>query len=295
MDILGKRGYLPLQVKWTAIVAAVVALAMAASSVLVFRAQSEVLTRQAVDSGMSLARFIAVQAAIPVLGEDWATLQALVDDAAARGAFRYLIIADHEGTVRSASDDSLIGRPWIPAGIPRELLSYSDGSRAQELEQAFNFRLPVLFNQTVVGRVDLGVDRAPLEAALDTTRRMLVALALAIVLAVSLVVFVCTERVARNLKRATSALKQPEAAAFSEDSLHDTPRADKGVDVMAALRGTLSEEWLQTGSGLLQSDLEAAISALEKSLRYNPGNRNASLRLQQARTAQRKLQRSQGS
>tara|TARA_R110002110_G_scaffold26911_3_gene98509 strand:+ start:14982 stop:16688 length:1707 start_codon:yes stop_codon:yes gene_type:complete len=271
-----QRGYLPLQVKWTAIMATVVALAMAVSSVLVFRAQSEALTHQAVDSGMSLAKFIAVQAAIPVLGEDWVTLEALVEDAAARDTFRYLIVADHEGIVRSASDDSLIGSPWEPSGIQREVLSHRDGSRAQELERVFNFRLPVLFNQTVVGRVDLGVDRAPLEAALDTTKRMMVVLGFAIVLAVSLVIYIFNKLIARNLKLATSALnllgsgqletrisrqrgdefgdlfhavnhladgveKQLEGTAFTEGSLHDTPGADKGLDVSGITRSMVDD------------------------------------------------------
>ncbi|MEQ9463027.1 MAG: hypothetical protein RJQ10_05170 [Haliea sp.] len=62
---------------------------------------------------------------------------------------------------------------------------------------------------------------------------------------------------------------------------------------VVALRGALSDEWLKTGSSLLQSDLEAAIRALEKSLHYNPGNHNASLRLHQARTLQRNLSRIQ--
>ncbi len=84
-----------------------------------------------------------------------------------------MIVADHDGIVRSASDDSLIGSPWEPDGVQRDLFSHSDGSRAQELAQVFNFRLPVLFNQTVVGRLDLGVDRAPLGAALDATTRHL--------------------------------------------------------------------------------------------------------------------------
>lgn len=271
-----QRGYLPLQVKWTAIMAAVVALAMAVSSVLVFRAQSESLTHQAVDSGMSLAKFIAVQAAIPVLGEDWVTLEAMVEDAAARDTFRYLIVADHQGIVRSASDNSLIGSPWEPADVQREILSRGDGSRAQELEQVFNFRLPVLFNQTVVGRVDLGVDRAPLEAALSTTKRMMVVLAFAIVLAVSLVIYIFNKLIARNLKLATSALnllgagqletrisrqrgdefgdlfhavnhladgieKQLEGTAFTEGSLHDSPCAGKGLDVSGITRSMVDD------------------------------------------------------
>ena len=78
-------------------------------------------------------------------------------------------------------------------------------------------------------------------------------------------------------------------AALAAQPLAEDPLLARVV----ALRGELSEEWLKTGSGLLQSDLEAAINALEKSLRYNPENRNASLRLQQARNLQRNLSRIQ--
>lgn len=78
-------------------------------------------------------------------------------------------------------------------------------------------------------------------------------------------------------------------AALAAQPLAEDPLLARVV----ALREELSEEWLKTGSGLLQSDLEAAINALEQSLRYNPENRNASLRLQQARTLQRNLSRIQ--
>lgn len=78
-------------------------------------------------------------------------------------------------------------------------------------------------------------------------------------------------------------------AALAAQPLAEDPLLARVV----ALREELSEEWLKTGSGLLQSDLEAAINALEQSLRYNPENRNAGLRLQQARTLQRNLSRIQ--
>jgi serine/threonine-protein kinase len=202
-----QRGYLPLQVKWTAIMGAVVAVAMAVASILVFRAQSDALTRQAVDSGMSLAKFIAVQAAIPVLGEDWVTLEALVEDAAARQTFRYLIVADHRGIVRSASDSSLVGDRWAPSNVRQTLLG-GNSTQVQELEEhVFNFSLPILFDQTVVGHLDLGVDTTELDAAMTTTGRMMVVLALAIVLAVSLVIYVFNKLIAKNLLLATSALQ----------------------------------------------------------------------------------------
>jgi HAMP domain-containing protein len=200
-----RRAYLPFQVKWTAIMAAVVALAMAFSSLLIFRAQSEAVTRQAIDSGISLAKFIAVQAAIPVLGEDWISLESLVQDATARDTFNYLVISDHEEVVRGASDSALVGKPWEPFDAEDTLLR--QGSvLVSDLGGTFNFNLPVLFNETVVGSVNVGLDTRSLDAALGTTARLLVALGFAIVLVVSLVIYVFNKQIARNLLLATQAL-----------------------------------------------------------------------------------------
>ncbi len=205
-----QRGYLPLQVKWTAIMGAVVALAMAISSMVVLRAQSEALTQQAIDSGASLSRFISVQLAIPVLGEDWITLESLVQDASSRKSFSYLVVSDHSGTVRSATDSSQVGGLWEKSGTGR-LIYQQDEVEVFAMPTAqgevFNFKVPILFNETVVGEVNIGLDTNSLEAALATTRRMMVVLAFAIVLAVSIVIYIFNKLVAKNLSLATQAIK----------------------------------------------------------------------------------------
>jgi hypothetical protein len=93
--------------------AVIVAIAMGVSSYLILGAQRATLTGQLIDSGVSLTKFIAVQAAIPVLGEDWISLEALVLDASARDTFSYLVVSDHTDVVRSASDASLVGQPAV--------------------------------------------------------------------------------------------------------------------------------------------------------------------------------------
>jgi serine/threonine-protein kinase len=201
-----KRGYLPLQVKWTAIMGSVVALAMAVSSILVFQAQRNVLTQQAIDAGISLSKFVAVQAAIPVLGEDWITLDSFVQDAAARDSFRYLIVSDHTGVVRSASDPALVGSNWQAEGI-EDILYDQDEVQVTDLGEVYNFSLPVLFNEIVVGGVNMGLDTSELDSVLDTTRRMMMVLGLAIVLAVSLVLYIFNKLIAKNVVLATRALR----------------------------------------------------------------------------------------
>jgi serine/threonine-protein kinase len=202
-----KSGYLPLQVKWTAIMAVVVALAMAASSYFILKAQRETLTGQLIDSGLSLTKFISVQAALPVLGEDWISLEALVLDASRRDTFSYLVVSDHTDTVRSATDSARIGggKPTFEAS---EVLYEQEGILVSDIgEDTYNFSVPVLFNETRVGSVDVGLGTESIEEALSTTSRMLAILALAMVITVSVAVFIFNKVTSRNLSKATQALR----------------------------------------------------------------------------------------
>ncbi|MEM9620598.1 MAG: protein kinase [Pseudomonadota bacterium] len=206
-----KSAYMPLQVKWTAIMATVVAVAMALSSIFIMRAQTEALQQQAIDSGISLGNFVAVQAAVPVLSEDWITLESFVEDASNRKSFAYLVVADHEGVVRSATQSELVGGRWNAAAQGDLLFAENDVEVRRLLDadenEIFNFNLPILFRDTRVGSVDVGVDQAGLNAAQETTAQMLTGLALAIVAAVVVVIYVFNQLVAKNLLLSTQALR----------------------------------------------------------------------------------------
>ena len=205
-----QRGYLPLQVKWTAIMATVVALAMAISSTLVFRAQRDALTQQAIDSGISLGQFVAVQAAVPLLGEDWITLESFVHDASARESFSYLILSDHSGVVRAATDGSLVGDSW-DVSAESDTLHDSDKALVKRYDatggEIFNFSIPVLFQDKKVGGINVGMEARQLNAALGTTQRMMVILLLATVAAVSLGFYIFNKLIARQIALVGRALR----------------------------------------------------------------------------------------
>ena len=227
-------GYLPLQVKWTAILSALVAVTMTVSAFLVFRAQSNVLTQQAIDAGVSLSKFVAVQAAIPVLGEDWVGLDAFVQDAAARESFRYLMVSDHTGTVRVASEPALVGKPW-ESGEDAPTIFTQDRVEVTERGDVFNFNLPVLFNETVVGEVNMGLDTRQLDAALGTTQRMMVVLGFAVVLAVAVAIYIFNKQIAKNILLATQALRL-----FGQGQLEtriSKHRADEFGELFASFNG----------------------------------------------------------
>lgn len=201
-----QSGYLSLQVKWTAIMTAVVALAMTLSATLVYRALENTLTQQAIDSGISFSKFVAVQSAIPVLGEDWVTLESFAQDAAARDSFKYLIVSDHESVVRVASEESLVGGNWTMSA-EHEVVYAQDDIRVNDNGSVFDFSVPILFNQTRVGSINVGMDRTSLDEALSTTARMLIILGLSIVLAVAVVLLVFNKLIAKNVLLVARALQ----------------------------------------------------------------------------------------
>ena len=71
----------------------------------------------------------------------------------------------------------------------------------------YNFSVPVLFNETRVGSVDVGLGTERIEEALGTTSRMLLILAIAMVATVSIAVFIFNKVTSRNLSKATQALR----------------------------------------------------------------------------------------
>ncbi len=201
-----KAAYLPLQVKWTAIMSSIVLVALAISAPLVFIVQSEALKQQAIDGGVSLSKFVAVQAAIPVLSEDWVTLDSFVQDAVARESFQYLVVSDHAGVVRVASDASLVDQPR-PRYDDIEPIDTQGDVVVTDTGGVFDFSLPILFNETVVGGVNVGLDTSRLEAALRTTQRALAVLVLVVVIAVAGALYVFNQIIAKNLKLIKSALQ----------------------------------------------------------------------------------------
>ena len=198
------KNYLPMQIKWTAAIGAVVAVIMVVSVLLVFRTQARLLSDQVVDGGISLARFIAVQTAVPVLGQDWIGLETLTDEASKRRSFAYLTVIDHDSIVRSATDKSLLGKPWAPLSGQQALTTRGDievsSAIMSDSQSVFTFVTPIQFNGINIGKIDVGIDQSSLEEVRSTTKRIMASLALSITLAMLIIIYFFNKLVAKNLK-----------------------------------------------------------------------------------------------
>jgi serine/threonine-protein kinase len=208
----GRHRYIPIRVRWALLMAALVAVTMAISVYFIEDRQNEALTRFSIDSGASLAKFIATETAIPVLSQDWVAIETFVNEAGQRQTFEYLIVLDHQNVVRGASDSTLVGKDYAAPESAEPL--FDDGSvRATQAGQSggaavLEFDTPILFQGRAVGRIRLGLAQTSLQEVVEITRILLFALAVVTVLAVSIVSYVLARLLSRPIKSLRTALNE---------------------------------------------------------------------------------------
>ncbi len=205
---------IPIRVRWSLVMAGLVALTMAVSVYFIESRQSHSLRQFAVDSGTSLATFIATESAVPVLQQDWITIETFVEEAMERETFVYLAVMDHLGVVRGATHKEWLDQKYSGPEVTELLYEDPDGTMRAGLaqlssgEEVLDFETPILFTGKQVGKIRLGLSRTPLQSVVDTTRLLLIALALVTVLAVSLVSYVLARLLSRPIKSLCTAMEQ---------------------------------------------------------------------------------------
>lgn len=158
----------PLRVRWALGVGAFVALVLGISIVTVVMFQSKLIRSQVVDSGAALAKFVATEAAVPVLGEDWIRLDSFVAEAAKRDTFQYLAIYDHRGRLRSTTHPELDLGTFQAAQLDVDGIGVSDRS-LPDGGRVLDFEADILFQSTRVGKIHLGVSTAGYTSLMHTT------------------------------------------------------------------------------------------------------------------------------
>jgi serine/threonine-protein kinase len=206
-----KHKYIPLKIRWTLSVGAIVGLVSFISINIIFNIQSTAMTKQAVDSGSSFAKFISTNTAIPILSEDWISLETFIGDAASRDTFSYLIVTDRAGLVRGASDNSLVGKMYEP-NENAELISktedvYTTSSETADGKKMFNIKTPILFQSTEVGQIILGLSQDGLDEVKSITGWLMFFLALITTSSVAVVMFIFGGLIARPFKVLNQSLK----------------------------------------------------------------------------------------
>lgn len=206
-----RNKYMPLKVRWSLSMSAIVALVMLICTSAVFNIQTKAMSKQAIDSGASFAKFVAVETAIPLLSEDWISLETLIAEASNRQTFVYLIVTDRNGIVRGASDVAMIGQEYQETRSS-EVLSEKNDIRTSSIDlesgnKVFNINAPVLFQDVKVGEITIGLSQRGLEEVKGMTSWLMLMLALITVLSVSIMLYVFGALITKPLKKINESLR----------------------------------------------------------------------------------------
>ena len=69
---------------------------------------------QATGYGGSLAKLVAVESAVPLLDEDWATIDVFIQETLSRQDFPYLLVVDYQGIIRGSNDAAQVNTKYVP-------------------------------------------------------------------------------------------------------------------------------------------------------------------------------------
>jgi len=175
----GTGRVIPLGIRWALSMAALVAVTMTLTAMLLYQRQYAAMLGQVTGYGGSLAKLVAVETAVPLLSEDWAAIDVFIQETLSRQDFPYLLVVDHAGIVRGSRDAAQVNTKYAPPDA-KPVSSQDTGVTVQSYRLAdrrgvLDFKAPILFQSREIGQIHLGLFAAPLN---DVANLMLVLLAI---------------------------------------------------------------------------------------------------------------------
>src|SRR5882672_3224695 len=174
----------PLKVKLSLLITALVVLAVALVGLFLLRQQQQSLTAEMTKRGLTMAENFAAGAKTPLLTNDELTLGVLVTDAMKDPDVAYVIVSDQDGNVLAHSDaravKTAVVRPKGLEPLKNRLLVQTYKTPQGRI---IDFAVPLIYGGVPVGALYLGFSEEAINAALASARNQALLITLLMVLA----------------------------------------------------------------------------------------------------------------
>ena len=174
----------PLKVKLSLLITALVVLAVALVGLFLLREQQQSLTAEMTKRGLTMAENFAAGAKTPLLTNDELTLGVLVTDAMRDPDVAYVIVSDQDGNVLAHSDALAVKTAVVR---PKELEPLKNRLLIQTYKtpqgRIIDFAVPLVYGGVPVGALYLGFSEEAITAALASARNQALLITLLMVLA----------------------------------------------------------------------------------------------------------------
>ncbi len=156
-----KPRVLPIRIKWTFIMVAIVSITMIIGARWLYKSQYASILQQATEYGSSMVRFMAAESAEKVFNDDWIFLEVFIQDAMVGQSFSYLTLVDNRGIIRGSSDPAKIGQPFQGIVNGKLIAKIGDVSvqryGVSSSSAMTDFDAPIVFREKEIGRIHLGM------------------------------------------------------------------------------------------------------------------------------------------
>jgi serine/threonine-protein kinase len=206
-----RNRFMPLRIKLALLSSVTLAVIFALCMSVVYYVESTIVRNQLFDAGASLAKFVAVHSAVPVLDQNWLPLRLFVEDARARSSLDYLVVTDHVNMVQASTESDLVGRQFR-APSQHDLIVKGSDVKVSDValgdgRNVFLFETPILFQKTEIGHIFLGIDQKGVTRVLNATVSLMAALGLLAVFAIGSLSFLFAQFIAKPLRALQRALQ----------------------------------------------------------------------------------------
>jgi adenylate cyclase len=174
----------PLKVKLSLLITALVVLTVVLVGLFLLRQQQRSLTVEMTKRGLTMAENFAAGAKTPLLTNDELTLGVLVTDAMKDPDVAYVIVSDQDGHVLAHSDARVVKTAVVR---PKELQPLKNRILVQTYKtpqgRIIDFAVPLIYSGVPVGALYLGFSEEAISAALASARNQALLITLLMVLA----------------------------------------------------------------------------------------------------------------
>lgn len=168
------RFRLPLKVKLSLLITALVVLAVLLVSASLLRKQAQTLTDAVTKRGLTIAANLAGGAKSALVSNDDLTLNILVKEAMQDKDVAYVIFADDDGLVRAHSNVSMIGKRLTrPASltVPTDRAVIQTYRPEDGDDEIIDFATPLAFSKTPIGTLYIGFSKLAVTHAVTEARQ----------------------------------------------------------------------------------------------------------------------------
>lgn len=218
-----------------------VTLITSASLIVVMNIMDTFLLRDLINRGLSIGRSVAIAAGYSMLLDDSLALDNLAVKLKENHEDLHFVAAvDNNGEIKAHSKLDRLETPFLVTG-GKIIKTGNDGSTVRKTirdgSNIYEFKVPILFAETRLGDVYLGIDNASLLTAQHHARKKILFASIAILALSILVTFVFSHYITTPIKRLAEAVSQLSTGKYNNDipvsSRDELGNLTKNFNVMA--------------------------------------------------------------